>query len=184
MKKLVLILLYFCFAVNSFSQKPLTYSVVIEKEGADAQSLYDWAKLWCSRTYIDTKAVANEENSNKELTGDGKIDFSTGMMYSSIQGIIKYSVDIQFKDGRLLFEMSNFTHEPSFKGAYFKNNMGILVDPLPEDLSEIGMESANSKMCYKYYYKKGKALCGQEFMRLSNDLKQFIDKRSGNNDDW
>jgi len=97
--------------------------------------------------------------------------------------IINYIVDIQFKNERLRFEMKNFTHEPE-QEAMFNNHMGVMVDPLPKDLKDIGVEGANRKACYKYFYKRGKPLCEQLFMKLSLDLEKFIEKGEIIKDDW
>lgn len=184
MKRIIVLLLCICFTLCGYAQKPLMFSVVIRKDGADAQTLYDLTRNWFAQTYRDSKAVLQDQNSGKELTGHGSISFSNNnLKYSSINGYIKYLIDIQFKDGRLRFEMSNFTHEP-LENAIFNNHMGLLVDSLPEDLKDIGIEGANRKACYKYYYKNGKPLCEKEFNDLSSDLKSFIEKRDAVKEEW
>ena len=62
--------------------------------------------------------------------------------------------------------------------------MGILVDSLPKNLKDIGIEGSNRKASYKYFYKHGKTLCEKQFIQLSNSLKEFIEKREASNDDW
>ena len=182
MKKIFLLMFAFC-CIGAFPQQPLEYSVIIQKEGDDAQTLYDLTRNWFAQTYRDSKSVLQDQNPGKELTGHGKITFSTNVIYSSIQGFIKYLIDVQFKDGRLRFEMKNFTHEP-LKDALYNNNMGILVDSLPKNLKDIGIEGSNRKASYKYFYKHGKTLCEKQFIQLSNSLKEFIEKREASNDDW
>lgn len=162
----------------------MTFSVVIQKEGIDAQTLFNLSRIWLARTFVDSEVITGDDNSIKELAGHGKITFSTNLSYCSIKGVINYMVAIQVKDGRLRVEMSNFTHDPIIKTAMFKNHMGILVDPLPKNLSEIGMVSESSKACYKYYYKKGKPLCEQEFNKLTTDLRNYIEQRKEAKDDW
>lgn len=183
MKKSLIFILLLFVCMNGIAQQPLTFSRVIQKEGADAQTLYDLTRNWFAQTFRDSKAVLQDQNSAKELTGHGKFVFSTNMMYSSIQGYIKYLIDIQFKDGRLRFEMSNFTHEPQ-RDALFNNHMGVMLDTIPKDLKEIGIEGANRKACYKYYFKNGKPLCEQRFIELSRDLEDFIEKREAVKEDW
>lgn len=165
------------------AQQPLSFTKVISKEGMTSQQLYDLAKNWFSRTYVDSKAVLKDENLGKELTGKGKLVFKTNMMYSSIQGYIGYLIDIQFKDGKLKFTMSDFRHDPDHEAAY-NNHMGVLVDSLPKNLKDIGIEGMNRKASYKYYFKNGTPLCEKQFNDLSKSLEEFIDKREAGKDDW
>ena len=183
MKRLRLLLLVELVVLTCSAQKPLSYTKVIQKEGMTAQQLYESSKNWFSRTYVDSKAVVKDENPGKELTGKGKLVFSTNMIYSSIQGYINYLIDIQFKDGRLKFAMSDFRHEPAREAAY-DNHMGVLVDSLPKDLKKIGIEGMNRKASYKYYFKNGIPLCEKQFNELSKSLEEFIDKREETKDDW
>ncbi|WP_081819323.1 DUF4468 domain-containing protein [Prevotella sp. HUN102] len=183
MKRFRLLLLMAFVAFTCSAQKPLSYSKVIQKEGMTAQQLYEASKNWFARTFVDSKAVMRDATPGKELTGKGKLVFSTNMMYSSIQGYIGYLIDIQFKDGRMKFTMSDFRHEPSHEAKY-DNHMGVLVDSLPKDLKDIGVEGMNRKASYKYYFKNGIPLCEKQFKELSESLEEFIDKREESKDDW
>ncbi len=183
MKRIRILLLTALVAITCNAQEPLSYSKVIKKEGMTAQQLYEASKNWLARTYVDSKAVIRDDNPGKELTGKGKLVFSTNMMYSSLQGYIGYLIDLQFKDGRMKFTMSNFHHEPTHQ-AKFDNNMGLLVDSLPKDLKDIGIEGGNRKTCYKYFFKNGIPLCEKQFNVLSKKLEEFLDKREETNDDW
>lgn len=182
MKRLRLLLMALV-ALTCNAQKSLSYTKVIQKEGMTAQQLYEASKNWFARTYVDSKAVLKDETPNKELTGKGKLVFSTNMMYSSIQGYIGYLIDIQFKDGRLKFTMSDFLHDPNHEAKY-NNRMGLLVDSLPKDMKEIGIEGMNRKASYKYYFKHGIPLCEKQFNELSKSLEDFIDKREKTKDEW
>jgi hypothetical protein len=79
MKKIFLLMFAFC-CIGAFPQQPLEYSVIIQKEGADAQTLYDLTRNWFAQTYRDSKAVLQDQNPGKELTGHGKITFSTNVI--------------------------------------------------------------------------------------------------------
>lgn len=183
MRRFKLLLMMVIVAIACNAQKPISYTKVIQKKGMSAQQLYEASKNWFARTYIDSKAVLKDENPNKELTGNGKLVFSTNILYSSIQGYIGYLIDIQFKDERLKFTMSDFRHEPSHEAKY-NNHMGVLVDSLPKDLKEIGIVGMNRKASYKYYFKNGIPLCEKQFNELSKSLEEFIDKREETKDDW
>lgn len=177
----MLSLIFACFAMTGFAQKPLSFSTVISEEGVDSLTLYKLTKNWMVQTFKDPNNVF--EQSKDEITSKGKMAFSTTMQYSSIKGYIEYSVDVQFKDGRMKLSMGSFTHHPEIV-AYFNNDMGILVDSLPKKLETIGITGINRKACYKYYFKHGKPLCKTEFDKLTANLKTFIDSRISNKNDW
>lgn len=183
MMRTFIISLFICLGMASFAQTPLSFTKVIEKEGADSLKLFELARNWLAHSYTDSKAVIQDAEPGKRITGHGVINFRTGLQYISIRGNINYIVDIQFKNERLRFEMKNFTHEPE-QEAMFNNHMGVMVDPLPKDLKDIGVEGANRKACYKYFYKKGKPLCEQLFTKLSLDLEKFIEKGEIIKNDW
>ena len=140
MKKVILSVILACFTIIGVAQKPLSFSTVIYKEGVDAQTLYNYTKNWMVQTFKDSNSLL--EQAGEEITGKGKITFSTNMQYSSIKGFIEYSVNVQFKDGRLKLTMGSFTHKPEIV-AYFNNDMGILVDSLPKKLEEMGITGVN-----------------------------------------
>ena len=183
MKKSLLILIALVGSICSFAQKPLEYSTVIKADGLTAQQLYDITRNWFSRTYVDSKAVIRGDNPGKELTGKGKLVFPTNMIYSSIRGYIGYLIDVQFKDGRMKFTMSEFRHDPDHEAKY-DNRMGILVDSLPKDLKTIGIEGMNRKASYKYFFKNGVPLCEKQFNTLRKSLEEFVEKREMTKDEW
>ncbi|MBR3010868.1 MAG: DUF4468 domain-containing protein [Prevotella sp.] len=181
MKKYILSLIATSFAMISFAQNPLSFSQVISEEGIDAQTLYDLTKNWMAQTFKDSNTFF--EQSGEEITGRGRMTFSTNMQYSSIKGFIEYSINVQFKDGRLKLTIGSFTHKPEIV-AYFNNDMGILVDSLPKKLEDMGITGVNRKACYKYYFKRGVPLCKAEFDKLTANLKLFIDNRNSTKEDW
>ena len=181
MKKLIISLIISCFAMVGFAQQPLSFSTIIHVEGINAQTLYDLTKNWMAQTFKESNTFF--EQPVEEITGRGKMSFSTNMQYSSIKGHIEYSVNVQVKEGKLKFTMGSFIHTPEIV-AYFNNDMGLLVDSLPKKLEDIGITGANRKACYKYYFKRATPLCKTEFDKLSANLKSFMENRSSNKEDW
>ncbi len=181
MKKILSLIVVCCFAIMGYAQKPLSFSTVIYEDSVDAQSLYNLTKNWMAHTFEGFNNFL--EQSGKEITGKGKLTFPTTLLYSSIKGHIEYSLNVQFKDGRLKLTMGSFTHIPELV-AYFNNDMGVLVDSLPEKLDDIGIKGANRKGCYKYYFKHGVPLCKTEFDKLAADLKLFLNNRISNKETW
>ena len=91
MKKFILSLILSCFATICFAQRPLSFSTVIYEEGVDAQTLYNYTKNWMVQTFKESNSFL--ELAGEEITGRGRITFSTNMQYSSIKGFIEYSVN-------------------------------------------------------------------------------------------
>ena len=185
MKKVFFVLLAILCLVNySNAQKPFELSMVIQQDSLSAQDLYEATRNWFAESYVDSKAVIRDDNPGKQITGKGSIPFECSMMYSSINGFIEYLIDIQFREGRLKLTTRNFSHVPGHRAAY-DNNMGVLVDPLPSNLKDIGISGANRKASYKYFYKHGKPLCEEAFNNIALSLKEFLSKRKVEaEEDW
>lgn len=181
MKKIILSLILTCYAMTGFAQKPLSFSTIIYEEGTNAQALYELTSNWMAQTFNDSHTFLQKPGD--EITGKGKMTFSTNFQFSSIRGFIEYSVNVQFKDGKLKITVGNFTHIPLII-AYFNNDMGILVDSLPKNLEDMGITGLNRKACYKYYFKHGTSLGKTEFDQLVASLKLFIENRNSNKEDW
>ena len=185
MKKIFLFLLIF-IAVSGYAQKPLSFSLVIQKEGIDAQTLYDLTRNWFAQSYGDSKAVLQDQNPGKELTGRGSETFSIPKItYSGMDGYIDYIIDIQFKDGRMKLTLNNFVHKPTRKVKY-DNEMGVVIDSLPDNLETLGGKFGKSshRMYYKTFHKYAKPVCDIVFKNISNSLQEFINNRESTKDDW
>lgn len=187
MKKVLILLVLLMGAVVSYAQKPLELSEVINAEGLTAQQLYEISKNWMARTYVDSKAVMRDDNPGKELTGKGKTKLEiTTLVYSGMSGYINYTIDIQFREGRLKFTMNSFYHEPTKKVMY-DNDMGVVLDSLPDDLKSLGghFEKSSFRMNYKAFHKRALPVCKKAFSDLVASLKSFVDKREvETKEDW
>lgn len=186
MNKTLVTFLLAITCIGCFAQKPLSYSIVIDKKGADAQTLYDLTRNWFAQTYHNSEAVLQDQNSGKELTGRGTAILEISKLtYSGMSGYIDYLIDVQFKDGRLKFSMNSFNHRPEKKVMY-DNAMGAVLDSLPEDLKTLGgrFEKSSYRMYYRHFYEYAKPVCDNTFIKLSQSLKEFIEKREATKDDW
>jgi hypothetical protein len=169
--------------VSVWAQKPLELSAVIKQENMDANALYEATRNWFVESFNDSKAVIQNENPGKQITGKGTMPFTANMMYSSINGFIEFLIDVQFRDGRLKLTMRNFNHRADHQAA-FDNNMGILVDELPKNLGDLGL-SGQQKTCYKYYHKNGKPACEGTFQKIVADLTKYVnEKKVEAEEDW
>lgn len=187
MKKVLFTLMLLVSTMACYAQKPLDLTEVIKADGLTAQQLYEISKNWLARTYVDSKAVMRDDNPGKELTGKGKIRLEiANLTYRGMSGYINYTIDILFRDGRLKFNMNNFYHEPTEKVLY-DNQMGIVLDSLPDDLKSLGgqFDKSHFRMYYKAFHKRALPICLRTFVDLVASLKQFVDKREvETKEDW
>lgn len=161
MKKLLMTfaLLMYAFIINA--QPPLTYSKNISLPSETKEELYKKAQQFFLVAFDSYKEILNTEDSIV-VEGYAYIPFNVIGQYSSIKGNINYKGSTVIKNGAITFIMHDFTHEGTGKAA-FDNNMGVLVEELPKNLSDIGISGATRKMCYKFYYKNGTPLCKKRY---------------------
>lgn len=163
------ILLFACVVANA--QDAFTQKTVIESPVATAE-LFNRVKS----ALLPSMTVSKERSYSEDslvFSGKGIVEFKTNTVYSSIVGNIEFEISAVVTPNRVELIMTNCTHKPANKAA-FDNNMGVLVDPLPKDLSLIGISGANRKACYKYFYKNGIPLCETKFKELCDKLNYGI----------
>lgn len=187
MKKVLFTLMLLVSTMTCFAQKPLELSEVIKADGLTAQQLYEISKNWFARTYVDSKEVMRDDNPGKELTGKGmtKLEINN-LTYTGMSGYIGYTIDLQFREGRLKLTLSHFFHEPTKKVMY-DNKMGVVLDSLPDDLKSLGgrFEKSSFRMYYKAFHKRALPICKKAFSDLVTSLKGFVDKREvETKDEW
>ena len=183
MRKIMILTVIMLVALTAGAQKPLEFSAVIKQDSMNANALYEATRSWFVESFNDSKSVIQNNNPGKQITGKGTMPFTANMMYSSINGFIEFLIDVQFRDGRLKLTMRNFDHKADHKAA-FDNNMGILVDSLPKNLSDLGL-SASQKATYKYYYKNGKPACEGTFNKIVDSLTKYVaNKKVQAEEEW
>lgn len=183
MKRMILMAVVVLTALAAQAQKALEFSTVIQQDSMNATALYEATRSWFAESFKDSKSVIRNENPGKQITGKGTMPFTAGMTHMSINGYIEFLIDAQFRDGRMKLTMRNFDHKASHKAMY-DNNMGILVDELPKNLSDLGL-SAGQKSMYKYYHKHAKPMCEETFNKIVADLTKYVSERKASaNEDW
>lgn len=178
MKRLFFSLLVMAFSITVMAQKPLSYSTVIQADSLSAAKLYQATKAWFSNVYVRANYVVQNDIPNKEVSGRAKLTLAiSSLSYSGMSGFITYFIDVQFRDNRLKFTMSDFTHEP-LREVMYNNHMGTVLDSLPDDLKTLGgdFEKSNHRMYYKAFWKRAKPACDEQFKTLSESLTSYINK--------
>ena len=188
MKKYFLILFFVVLSLASNGQKPYSYSIVISEEGLNAEQLYDATKSWFAYAFKDSKAVLENQNPGKELIGKGSVTIVfTGLSYKGMTGSINYTLDIQFREGRLKLDITNFVHTGQPVGYAYTTNMGLVLDSLPKDLKELGgnFEKLQFRMNYKRFHKDAIVLCKSTAFQISESLSNFIrNKKTKEEEEW
>ena len=170
-------------ALTAMGQKPLEFSTVIKQDSMGANALYEAARSWFAESFRNSKSVIQNETPGKQIIGKGTMPFTAGMTHMSINGFIEFLIDVQFRDGRMKLTMRNFDHKAGHKAMY-DNNMGILVDELPKNLSDLGL-SAGQKSAYKYYFKHGKPMCEETFNNVAESLTKYVaDRKAQSSEEW
>lgn len=130
MKKLVLtIIIMTAISMTVFSQKPLTYTEVVQVDSVSKSQLYNRAKLWFATAYNSANDVL--QISNKEegaIIGKAIMKYNPNVFRASEQtkGSIKYTIKIFVKEGRYKYEITGFIHDP-YGNQYGKSSMGLIT---------------------------------------------------------
>ncbi len=145
-----------CFCV--LSQEKLTYSEVIELPGKSKDQLYDQAKQWFIETYKDaSEVIQNDDKAGGTIMGKALLSYNSNIYVGSAgtKGVIRYTIQISFKDGKYKYELTNFIHE----GATFDFGTITTDDECPYKIKG-GTKNWNNKVW--------------------NDIKMQIDEYSRN----
>lgn len=178
MKRLFFSLLLMLCTIAGMAQKPLSYSTVIQADSLPAAKLYQATKAWFAKEYINANYVVQNDLPNKEISGKAKLTLTiSSLSYSGMSGFVTYFIDVQFRDNRLKLTMSDFTHDPT-RVVMYNNQMGLVLDSLPDDLKTLGgeFEHAQHRMYYKAFWKRAKPACDEQFYTISTSLTEFVNK--------
>jgi hypothetical protein len=116
--KLKFIIIILLFSVNSFSQDYLLdilpldngnvkYTGVVKVDGVNKKELYSRAKKWVVLSYKSANDVIQlDEKEDGIIIGKGNF----GINYYSRNPIIKHTIQIEIKDGRYKYTVSNFIY--------------------------------------------------------------------------
>ena len=183
MKRFLIFVIISTIGLMGYAQKPLELSAVISNDSLDANALYEATRNWFVESFKDSKSVIEDDNPGKQITGKGTMPFNANVFYSSLNGFIEFLIDVRFKDGRLKLTLRNFNHVAG-PAALYNNNMGILVDELPKNLSELGLKGQR-KVSYRYYFNHATKLCEETFDKMVESLADFLDNRTMQaEEDW
>ncbi len=129
MKYLFILLTIFPFFLQS--QVAIEYERVFELEG-DSEALFKKARNWVNDQYIDANSgltIVDEES--MYIAGKGAIRFNTRKVFIgnlATDGIIRYKLDLNFKDDKVKLRLYSFSHEGTNTGENGGIHLGKIYD--------------------------------------------------------
>ena len=146
MKKLIfsIILIISCLT-QLYSQKPHSYSKIIQIPNIPADTLYLLSKQWFVTSFNTPKKVIQDDSKElKIISGRGAMEYSFGRLYYiSWDGFVTYLIQIQSRDGRVKVDITNLIHE-NLPGYASTSNLGLITDEEIQYKSGIGKNLNNN----------------------------------------
>lgn len=177
MKKCLFLMLMFISA-NLWAQEPLKYSEVMQCEGITADQAYANIELWAVNAFNSPeKNVQLRDKDGKKLVIKAATRFrSEKKNAGDINGWIKYTLNIFFRDGRFKVDMIDIEHRGK-KGQY---DFGYLYDV---DAPNKKIPFASKKWLGEIYSEmKGTAYF--EFKSICKMLETAVANSQNMEDDW
>lgn len=155
---------------QSYTNKPLYYSEVIDVDSVSQEELKERAKIWFSVKRIYSQDLIQNEDNNI-LIGEG--------IYEYYNFEINFIVKIYFKDGKYKYVIYDFKHSYNFSDGGF----GLLIDidknPLPKP-KIFGLSQRGWDMDYKNVLDNTK----HDSFELIKSLKKSMQLNQEDISDW
>lgn len=128
MKHLICILFATLLSVNTYAQEKLTFSEVIQADNLSKSDIYAALRGWVATSYNSAQDVIQMDDKDAGIIiCSALFEYSYGkMQYKAYEGVIKYSLKLQIKDGRFKAEVSNIIHQNNH-GNSEKCNLGNIT---------------------------------------------------------
>lgn len=175
--------------VDMMAQKPFSYSEVIQVEGKSAKELYKEVKKWFAITFVSAQDVIQYDDADNEITGKAVFEYdSNSLTWAASNGIVRYVVTVQMKDGRIKMTIENFIHESHHPKWGKEWSNGIVYEkPLSDDeLKAIGQGGLRKKQ-YRAIDERVRPLVLNQITVLTISLKQYLANNANNKaeeDNW
>ncbi|MEA4918158.1 DUF4468 domain-containing protein [Proteiniphilum sp.] len=186
MKKVLFLTLMALFTINpAFSQDDeselLTFSKVIQADGASKDAIYASIMEWISTNY---RSVGNDSQLSDKDAGliVKQVAFSYekgGMTYLCYKGLVYYKMKFQIREGRFKVELTSFVHEVN-KGNSQGCELGLITNS--EEYGKGGLQRKHNEAVWKDIKEKAEIKANELFEKMS-ELK-FDSFSPDNNDDW
>lgn len=113
MKKIGLFFVIVLLSVCSYAQESLTFSRVIQAEGATKDAIYATLLDWISTNYKGIKSDSQVTDKDAGLiVKQGTFEYSKGgIAFSCYSGYVSYKLKFQIREGRYKAEVTSFIHD-------------------------------------------------------------------------
>lgn len=132
---------------GNLKAQPLSYSYVIQKEGATAEQIYNALMDFIATDFLATDGDFYRDKEQFVITKDVSVKFKPNVYTRVYDGTIRYKLKFQCRDGRFKMEMTNFTHTShgTSKASGDQYTFGLIKNEF-EDLHNMTPKSYNEKI--------------------------------------
>ena len=123
MKRILTLIILFNFStLILFSQEDIlpidketgkiSYSEIVKVDSVDAKALYNNAKIWFVHYFNSAKNVLQlDDKESGRIIGKGLLNVTTSVIVKADAGVVKFTIEINAKDGRYKYTFTDFWHE-------------------------------------------------------------------------
>lgn len=166
-------------------EQPIQFDEVIKAEGKPVSEVYTTIKMWVATNFNSAQDVIQMDDAQNGIMickGAFEYDHGGGIAGAVMDGWVKYTLQIQVRDGRYKVSIGNFTHEakPS-RSAGYDWSMGLITTR--ERAKAKGVVDARQKKAWKNL----KTMCKMKAYELIEGLKAATEQGAGlmdSGDDW
>jgi len=110
------------------AQEMLTFTDVIEVDGATKQQLYNRASQWFTKAYVSSNDVVQKADPiNGIIIGKGKWVCNGSKTYYYTTGTISHTIELYFKEGRFKYIITQISHKADYNSE-MNSSMGLITD--------------------------------------------------------
>lgn len=167
-----------CFAQNS---KPIEFSEVVDVNGVSANELKSRCLNWFAVAFNNSDKVL-VPSSDDQLIAKPLIDYKPSVVAwnARINGPIKYTLQVQFKDNKFRYILSDFIHEGNPLAAGGSLDFGLITNDAEYSLPIKGATKAWKDKVWNDI----KFQIDQSILPLIENLKHEMVTVSKKNDNW
>lgn len=156
----------------------LECDTVIQVADIPASQIYSNLKTWFANNMRSSNNVIQlDDPANNHIIGKANFEFKVNnMTWSSLTGVIRFTIDVAARDGRFRVKLYNFDHESFSKGW----SEGLVYWGGPNPAIKGLRKKQNSEM-----QKRAVPLCFENIGLIISSMKEaMVNPSSAADDDW
>lgn len=182
MKHFFCILFATLFSISTFAQERLTFSEVIPVENLNKADIYAALRGWVATSFNSAQDVIQMDDKDAGIIiCSALFEYRYGkIMYAAYEGVVKYTLKLQVKDGRFKAEISNVIHQNN-PGNAPMCNLGLIT--VAEEHTNKGMQKKYDNNVWKDIKKKTAEYAANLFVSL-NQVATNAEPLNDASEDW